>query len=73
MPSLLLLKGGTYKDAEPRHVGPGAKWKEVTNACNAWAISERHNVRSAYIIGMVKFPMLFYIIGEENVFFKSGV
>jgi hypothetical protein len=20
-------------------VGPGAKWKEVTNACNAWAIS----------------------------------
>jgi hypothetical protein len=41
-----------YKDIEPRHVGPGAKWKEVTNACNAWAISERHNVRSAYNIDM---------------------
>jgi hypothetical protein len=39
-----------YKDAEPRHVGPGAKWKEITNACNARAISERHNVRSAYSI-----------------------
>jgi hypothetical protein len=33
-------------------VGPGAKWKEVTNACNAWAISERHNVRSSYSIDM---------------------
>jgi hypothetical protein len=32
----LYLKGGTYKDVEPRHVGPGAKWREyiieVTNA-----------------------------------------
>jgi hypothetical protein len=27
-----------------------------TNACNAWAISERHNVRSAYSIDM---PPLF--------------
>jgi hypothetical protein len=33
-------------------VGPGAKWKEVTNACIAWAISERHNVRSPYNIDM---------------------
>jgi hypothetical protein len=33
-------------------VGPGAKLKEITNACNAWAISERHNVRSAYSIDM---------------------
>jgi hypothetical protein len=33
-------------------VGPGAKWKEVTNAYNAWAISERHNVCSAYSIDM---------------------
>jgi hypothetical protein len=47
VPSLLELKGGTYKDTEPRHVGPGAKWKEVTNVCNARVISERHNVRSA--------------------------
>jgi hypothetical protein len=39
-------------DTEPRHVGPGAKRKEVTNAYNAWAISERHNVRSAYSIDM---------------------
>jgi hypothetical protein len=30
----------------------GAKWKEVTNACNAWVISERLNVRSAYSIDM---------------------
>jgi hypothetical protein len=33
-------------------VGPWAKWKEVTNACNAWVISERHNVRSPYSIDM---------------------
>jgi hypothetical protein len=33
-------------------VGPGAKWKEVTNGYNAWAISEPHNVRSAYDIDM---------------------
>jgi hypothetical protein len=31
-------------------VGPGAKQKEVTNACNARVISERYNVRSAYSI-----------------------
>jgi hypothetical protein len=35
---------------EPRHVGSGAKWKEVANVCNARVISERHNVRSAYSI-----------------------
>jgi hypothetical protein len=29
-------------------VGPGVKWKEVTTACNARVIFERHNVRSAY-------------------------
>jgi hypothetical protein len=45
-------RGGTYKDVGPRHVGIGAKRKEVTNACNAWAISERHNARSAYNIDM---------------------
>jgi hypothetical protein len=39
-----------YKDTKPRHVGLGAKWKEITNACNACVISERHNVRSAYNI-----------------------
>jgi hypothetical protein len=33
-------------------VGSGAKWKEVTNACNARVISERHNVRSPYSIDM---------------------
>jgi hypothetical protein len=31
-----IAQGGTYKDAEPRHVGPGAKQREyiieVTNA-----------------------------------------
>jgi hypothetical protein len=31
-------------------VGPGAKWREVTNACSAWAIFECHNVHSAYSI-----------------------
>jgi hypothetical protein len=31
-------------------VGPGAKRKEVTNACHARVISECHNVRSAYSI-----------------------
>jgi hypothetical protein len=29
-----IAQGGTYKDAEPRHVGLGAKRKEVTNACS---------------------------------------
>jgi hypothetical protein len=43
-----------YKDTEPRHVGPGAKWKEVTNACNAWVIFECHNVRSAYSIDILR-------------------
>jgi hypothetical protein len=33
-----IAQGGTYKDTEPRHVGPGAKWREVTNACDARAI-----------------------------------
>jgi hypothetical protein len=33
-------------------VGLGVKWKEVTNACNARVISERHNVRSPYSIDM---------------------
>jgi hypothetical protein len=47
-----IAQGGTYKDTEPRHMGPGAKWKKVTNACNARVISERHNVRSAYSIDM---------------------
>jgi hypothetical protein len=28
--------------------------KEVTNACNVWAISERHNVRSSYSIDMLR-------------------
>jgi hypothetical protein len=45
-----IAQGGTYKDTEPRHVGPGAKWKEVTTTCNARVISERHNVCSAYSI-----------------------
>jgi hypothetical protein len=49
-----IAQGGTYKDAKPRHVGPGAKWKEITievsNASIAQKISERHNVRSAYNI-----------------------
>jgi hypothetical protein len=35
-PHFYSSKGGTYKDAEPRHVGPGAKRREyiigVTNA-----------------------------------------
>jgi hypothetical protein len=35
-------------------VGLGAKWKEVTNAYNAWVISEPHNVRSAYDIDMLR-------------------
>jgi hypothetical protein len=34
-----IAQGGTYKDAEPRHVGPEAQWKEnilgVTNAGDA--------------------------------------
>jgi hypothetical protein len=50
--SPFIAQGGTYKDTEPRHVGPGAKWKEITNACNTWAISRRHNVHSAYSIDM---------------------
>jgi hypothetical protein len=54
VPSLLLLKGGTYKDAEPRHVGPGAKWKEATTSCNARVISERHNVCGAYSIDILR-------------------
>jgi hypothetical protein len=41
-----------YKDVEPQHVGPGAKWKEVTNACNARVISERYNVHRPYSIDM---------------------
>jgi hypothetical protein len=49
-----IAQGGTYKDIEPHHVGPGAKWKEVTNACNARVISERHNVRSAYSIDILR-------------------
>jgi hypothetical protein len=51
-PPFYSSKRGTYKDTEPRRVGPGAKWKEITNAYNAWAISERHNVRSPYSIDM---------------------
>jgi hypothetical protein len=47
-----IAQGGTYKDTEPRHVGPGAKWKEVTNACNVKVISECHNVCSPYDIDM---------------------
>jgi hypothetical protein len=47
-----IAQGGTYKDAEPRHVGLGVKWKEVSTVCSARAISERHNVRSAYSIDM---------------------
>jgi hypothetical protein len=27
-PPFYSSKGGTYNDAEPRHVGPGAKWRE---------------------------------------------
>jgi hypothetical protein len=49
-----IAQGGTYKDAEPRHVGPGAKRKGVTNACHARVISERHNVRSAYSIDILR-------------------
>jgi hypothetical protein len=36
-------------------VGPGAKWKEVTTACNVRVISERHNVCSAHSIDMMSF------------------
>jgi hypothetical protein len=49
-----IAQGGTYKDTEPRHVGPGAKWKEITievsNASIAPKISECHNARSPYSI-----------------------
>jgi hypothetical protein len=47
-----IAQGGTYKGVVPRHVGPGAKWKEATNASHARVISERHNVHSAYSIDM---------------------
>jgi hypothetical protein len=31
-----ITQGGTYKDAEPRHVGPGAKQREyITKVTNA--------------------------------------
>jgi hypothetical protein len=43
-------------------VGPGAKWKGVTTACNDRVISERHNVRSAYSIDI---PRCF--LGNERV------
>jgi hypothetical protein len=35
-------------------VGLGAKWKEVTNASHARVISERHIVRSAYSIDILR-------------------
>jgi hypothetical protein len=43
-------------------VGPGAKWREVTNACDARAISVRHNVCSAYSI-----DILCYFLGNARV------
>jgi hypothetical protein len=44
-------RGARTTGTEPRHVGLGTKWREITNACNVRAIPECSNARSAYSIG----------------------
>jgi hypothetical protein len=43
-------RGGTYKGAEPRHVGLGTKWSETTNACNVRTLSECSNARTLIVL-----------------------
>jgi hypothetical protein len=55
-----IAQGGTYKGAEPRHVGPGAKQREytieVSHASNGSAIFQHHNVHSPYSIDVSRLP-----------------